>query len=170
MPMYQPIAKHPLSPAVPDIDDDVFASMWDIFVNIGKFWGNMDDPAPHRSELYSFMLDRMRLQPVYRLYYVNARDTMQALIREHGSDGAYALLFTDQDANSTLASPLAVTRQMVSNEFVALQLCLGGFKVGGALNYCGYIGGANVPRAPVPYRVFERTLERASTPAAGGGQ
>src|ERR1700742_2411347 len=154
--MYQPITRHPLSPALPDIDDDVFASMWDIFVSIGKFWGNMDDPEPHRSELYSFVLDRIRLQPVYRLYYINARDTMQELIRDHGHDGAYQRLFTDKDANTLMTSPLAVTRQMVSNEFIALQLCLGGFKVGGALNYCGYIGGANVPKVQIPYRPLDR--------------
>ncbi|CAB3755673.1 hypothetical protein [Paraburkholderia solisilvae] len=151
--MYQPIAKHPLSPAVPAIDDDVFASMWDIFVNIGKFWGNMDDATPHRAELYSFMLDRIRLRPIYGQYYANARDVMRELIREFGSEAAYTRLFTDKDANRVPAeTPLAVVRQMVSNEFIALQLCLGGFKASGAVNYCGYIGGPNIPGAQTPYR------------------
>ena len=155
--MYQPAAKHPLSPDMPSIDDDVFASMWDLFVHIGKFWGNMDDASPLRSELYSFMLDRIKLRPTYDQYYACAHRVMHELVRSRGAEQAYEYLFTDPDANqSPPETPVAVTRQMVANEFIALQLCLGGFKAFGALNYCGYIGGANIPHVQIPYRTFEQ--------------
>lgn len=157
--MYQSAAKHPLSPAVPPIGDELFASMWDLFVHIGKFWDNMEDAGPLRSELYSFMLDRIKLQPMYDQYYLCAQRVIHELIREHGAERAYELLFTDASANqSPPETPMAVTKQMVVNEFIALQLCLGGFKAYGALNYCGYIGGANIPHVQIPYRTFEQAV------------
>jgi hypothetical protein len=80
---------------------------------------------------------------------------MDELIAERGEEAAYALLFTDPGALETPPrTPLALVRQCVSNEFVAWQLALGGFKSWGAENYCGYIGGAFIPGQPAPYRTW----------------
>lgn len=154
--MYQKAAKHPLSTELPPLQDETFAAMWQIFVHIGEFWQNMDDPTPYKSQLYSFMLNRINLRPIYRDYYISAQMVMKKLIQEKGEKNAYEYLFTDKDAIKTPPENLiAVTRQVVANEFMALQLSLGGFKAFGAKNYCGYIGGANIPGQPVPYRTFE---------------
>jgi len=154
--MYQHAAKHPLSVNLPPLSDEVFESMWQIFVHIGKFWNNMDDPEPLKPMLYSFMVNRINLRPIYQQYYMSAKQVMDQLIATYGEDQAYEFLFTDADAaKSPPETPIAVTRQNVANEFIAWQLALGGFKAWGAINYCGYIGGGNVPGMPVPYRTFE---------------
>ena len=154
--MYQVRAKHPLSNDLSVLDEAVFDSMWSLFCQIGQYWQNMDDPTPYRLQLYSFMLNRMSLRPIYRNYYITAAAVIHQLIEQYGEQQAYVVLFTDTEANkSPPETPLALTRQKVSNEFVALQLALGGFRSFGAINYCGYIGGANIPGQPVPYRTFE---------------
>ncbi|MGE7960068.1 hypothetical protein ACQKQA_26555 [Pseudomonas sp. NPDC089530] len=154
--MYQKPAQHPLSETVTFIDEQVFSAMWELFVHIGKYWKNMEDPSPFRSQLYSFMLNRIKLRPLYSEYYSSAMKVMSSLIEELGEDEAYAFLFTDPDAAKVPPeTAIALTRQAVANEFMALQLSLGGFKAFGALNYCGYIGGANIPGQPAPYRTFE---------------
>lgn len=153
--MYQTPAKHPLSVDLPPLDESVFASMWTLFRHIGKHWQNMDDPSPYRSQLYSFMLNRINLRPIYRDYYLLAATVTRQLVEQYGEDQAYVFLFTDADAaKAPPETPLALTRQKVANEFMALQLSLGGFKAFGAVNYCGYIGGANIPGQPAPYRTF----------------
>ncbi|MEH6461747.1 hypothetical protein [Chitinimonas sp. JJ19] len=158
--MYQTPAKHPLSAELPALDDATYAAMWALFCHIGKYWQNMPDPEPFRSQLYSFMLNRINLRPVYRDYYLFAAATLRGLIEQHGEDGAYAFLFTDTDANKAPPeTALAVTRQKVANEFMALQLSLGGFKAFGAINYCGFIGGANIPGQAAPYRTLEADHE-----------
>lgn len=156
--MHQKNAKHPLSTELPPLNKETFDAMWEIFVYIGKFWQNMDDPTPYKSLLYSFMLNRINLRPIYREYYFIAEKAMKELIKENGADKdkAYEYLFTDRDAAKKPPETLiALTRQVVANEFMALQLSLGGFKAFGAKNYCGYIGGAYIPGQPAPYRTFE---------------
>jgi len=153
--MYQASEQHPLSASLPPIGEDVFASMWRMFVQIGKFWNNMDDPAPYKTQLYTFMVNRISLDPTYHHYYILAKQVTDQLIDKLGEDAAYAFLFTDPSATTASTSPLALTHRYVSNEFIAWQLALGGFKAWGALNYCGYIGGAYIPGQAVPYRTSE---------------
>jgi hypothetical protein len=151
--MYQASEKHPLSAGLPAIREDVFEAMWQLFVQIGTFWKNMDHPAPYRSQLYTFMSNRIGLYPLYHDYYILAKEVMDQLVAERGVEAAYACLFTDPGAmECPPRTALAVVRQYVSNEFVAWQLALGGFKAWGAKNYCGYIGGAFIPGQPAPYR------------------
>jgi hypothetical protein len=152
-------AKHPISTELSTLSNKIFAAMWEIFVHIGKFWQNMEDPTPYKSLLYSFMLNRINRHPIYQEYYVLAEKAMAELIAEKGKDKAYEYLFTDKDAaNTPPETIIALTRQVVANEFMALQLSLGGFKAFGAKNYCGYIGGAYIPGKPAPYRTFESQL------------
>jgi len=150
----QDIAKNPISDSTPEVPGDLFEAMWQIFVAIGRFWGNMADPAPHRIQLYNFMINRIKLYPIYRAYYATAKLVMEELTGKYGADEGYRRLFTDNQADieNPPQSALALTRQMVSNQFVALQLSLGGFKAYGALNYCGYPCGPYIPGVPAPYR------------------
>lgn len=151
----QRLAKHALSDSAPQIAPPVFDSMWKLFVAIGEFWGQLPAPENHRTQLYSFMINRIKLYPIYQSYYVAAKQVMDELVAQYGDQEAYIQLFTSVSANSEAppSTPLALTRQMVSNEFISLYLALGGFKPFGAKNYLGYIGGPYMPGAPVPYRV-----------------
>jgi hypothetical protein len=148
--------QHPLSVNLPPLEGTVLNAMYQLFSQIGKFWRNIDDSSPYQARLFTFMANRIDIDPMYQQYYQTAQQVIEQLITQYGVDGAYQFLFTDATANqSPPTTPLAIARQKVSNEFIALQLSLGGFHAfGGALNYPGYFGGANVPGAPAPYRTI----------------
>lgn len=152
--MYQAKAQHPLSGERGPLPDDVNEAMWRLFVAVGVFWGTTVDPAPFRSRLRSFMANRIALMPLYADYYAIAKRVIDDLVVRLGSEAAaYEHLFTSEDAlKSPPTTPLALTRQSVSNEFVTLQMALGGFKTFEAQNWPGYFGGANVPGGTPPYR------------------
>lgn len=134
-------------------------SMWELFQAIGKFWGNPPDQPEEnlKSQLVTFMQNRILFDNNYLTHYLNAMEVIDELKEQHGDDKdkAYEFLFTNPGAN--IAPPttrLAHVRQKVSNEFISLQLALGGFKeFGGAKNYIGYFGGANIP-GQTPYRTY----------------
>lgn len=156
--MYQTPAIHPLSEDLPPLPDEVFDVLWEIFSQIGQFWQNMLDPSPFRIQVYNFVINRINLRPIYRDYYASAPAVIKQLKDELGPVKAYEFLFTDTAANvAPPQTPVAVVRQSIVNELIAFQLALGGFKALGAVNYLGYIGGANIPGQQVPYRTFEVT-------------
>jgi hypothetical protein len=156
--VYQDKARSPLGGSMAPPDEAVRKAMWRLFEQIGKFWKNIGDPSEYESRLYSFMSNRIAIDPLYVDYYATAQQVIEQLIADLGSEGAaFQHLFTDAQANaSPPTTPIGITRQKVSNEFVALQMALGGFLSFGALNYPGYFGGANVPGAPVPYRTMDK--------------
>jgi len=156
--------EHPVSQALKPLEQETFDAMFELFSQIGIFWQNIADSKPYKSRLYAFMQNRIRLRPSYDDYYKIAHKTLTVLIAELGEEKAYQFLFTNTEINKSQSEIydlpykekcLALTRQKVSNEFVAYQLALGGFKAFGAKNYLGYIGGAYIPDEPVPYRTAE---------------
>lgn len=149
----QPLAKHPLSDSSPEVNKEVFESMWALFVAICKYWNTIADPSPHRTRLLNFMLNRIKINPLYSSYYVTAFDVLTRMQAQYGTT-AYETLFTSIEAagEDPPTSSLAVTRQRVSNEFITLHLAIGGFKAFDAINYCGYIAGPNILGEQPPYR------------------
>jgi hypothetical protein len=153
--MYQAKVENPLSHLAPPVPDDVEEAMWGLFVAIGDFWKLGDKPEPFRLRFRAFMANRISLNPLYRDFYATAK----ALIDELGPGGnktsAYQKLFTQKGRMVPAPPPetkLEFIQHYVANEFVALRLALGSFKAFGAVNYCGYFGGANIADQPVPYR------------------
>lgn len=154
--MYQRLAEHPLSCDLEPVDENVFATLWELFVEIGKFWKNMDDPSPYKLNVYNFVANRIRFESAYHEFYACAHSIITELKDLLGPAQAYEVLFTDKELNIPHSTAKAAcVRQKVVNELIALQLSLGGFKTFGAINYQGYIGGAYVPGQPVPYRTSE---------------
>lgn len=103
------------------------------------------------------MWNRIALLPLYLDYYKIAARVVSELIAKHSgnADMAYKELFTSEEASrAPPTTPLALTRQLVSNEFVTLHFALGGALAFGARNAPGYFGGANIPGNP-PYRPME---------------
>ena len=149
----QPNAKHPLSDSSPEIDKEVYDAMWGLFAFICRYWSTIADPSPHRTQLLNFMLSRITLNPLYFGYYTSASELLTRMQAQYG-DAAFEMLLTDTAAatEDPPVSPLAVARQRVSNEFVALHLAVGGFKAFGAINYCGHIAGPNLVGHVPPYR------------------
>ncbi|HET9627731.1 MAG TPA: hypothetical protein VFP84_40515 [Kofleriaceae bacterium] len=154
--MREQTSHHPLSERMAPLDPATWEALWQLFIQIGRFWGNVPEPEPYRTRFQTFITSRMELNPLYRELYIQARHVIEDLIAAHGVEPAYEVLFTDPLANlAPPATPLQFTRQYVSNELIALQLALGGFLAFGALNYPGYFGGGNVPGAPAPYRTMQ---------------
>jgi hypothetical protein len=154
--MYEPRTAHPVNETASPLDAETREAMWQLFVQIGRFWGNVPDPEPMRSRLHVFLDNRIEVNPLYREFYRMAREVIRGLVEVHGEQKGYEVLFTDPVGLATPpTTALQYTRQFVSNELIALQLSLGGFLAWGATNYPGYFGGANVPGMPAPYRAIE---------------
>jgi len=149
----QTIAKHPLSDSAPELSTELFESMWALFASIGSYWGTMTNASLHRTQLLNFMANRIKLDPLYLEYYATAAKVVKDLTEKLGA-GAYQELFTNTVAGTETPpqTPMGIARQRVSNEFVSLQLALGGFMAFGAVNYPGFICGPNIPGAVPPYR------------------
>lgn len=156
MTQYHLEARHHARPhQEPFPDERTLNRLWGLFVAIGTFWQNNAEPQRMRSNLLVFIANRIKVDLAYAAEYDNAAEVLDELIAELGEPGAYEKLLTDPQANiSPPTTRLARARQKVSNEFVALQLALGGFKAFGATNYLGYIGGANI-EGQLPYRGYE---------------
>lgn len=151
--IYEERYVNPARALVAATEPSVRAAMFDLFSAIGVFWGTVTDSEPFRLRLYNFMENRIDLDPLYEKYYLSAAAVLIDLLQQHGNPGGYEFLFTDPTATKTPPlTPLAITRQKVANEFIALQMSLGGFLAFGAKNAPGFFGGVNDPSRPPPYR------------------
>jgi len=146
-----------------DLDDSLMDLLWQLNVRISEFWKTTDDPSHMKSALLTFISNRMEVDIRYLTEYVNYGDVIRELIAERGEDEAYHTLFTDPSGNITPPfTNFARAKQFVVNEFIYLNLSLGGFKTFGdptvtdgvPLNYPGYIGGLDKPQH-VPYRTYK---------------
>ena len=150
------IAKHPLSDNTSEISPELFESMWALFVAINEYWETISDVSIHRTQLLNFMINRIRLDPLYLGYYMTTANLLKELAEKFGTN-AYQELFTNIAASTEIPpqTPIAIARQRVSNEFVSFHLAIGGFKSFGAVNYPGFVGGPNIPGGIPPYRTGE---------------
>lgn len=161
--MYQSKVVHPLSDQVPAPAPDTESVLWELFSAIGTFWQLPDDPLPYRLRFRVFLANRIDLNPLYGPYYATATKVINELIADKGATVAFETIFSSKSRQLPAPPPtteLEITQQYVANELVALRLALGSFQAFGAVNYCGYMGGANILGEPVPYRTMER--DRAS--------
>lgn len=154
--MYQTKAVHPLSPPPGSLPPAVRNTLWSLFVAIGDHWALADDAAAYELRFLTFLQNRIDIDPLYAGYYRDGATLLDDLVAAHGAQRAYDKLFADKPRIAPAglpATPLEALQRFVANEFIALRLALGGFKTFGAINYCGYFGGANIAGEPVPYRV-----------------
>ena len=152
--LFQAKVRHPLSPAAPSLADDVDEAMWSLFKAIGDMWLLKEDPEPYRLRFRTFMENRIAFDPMYVGYYASAAGLIAALTAQKDATAAYLLIYFDQNDNGLTFDPniLDLVQTKVSNEFIAMRLALGSFRAWGARNYRTYIGGANIPGEPAPYR------------------
>lgn len=153
--MYQTKAIHPLSPGPGSLPPDIEATLWSLFVAVGEHWALGDAADAYRLRFRTFLQNRIDINSLYFGYYRDGAGVLEQLIAEHGTPGAFDKIFSDKPriaAAGLPSTPLESLQRFVANEFIALRLALGGFKAFGAINYCGYFGGANIAAEPVPYR------------------
>ena len=139
------------------LDDLLIDRLWEIFIEIGRFWAPSVATAPMKSNFLVFISNRIEIDYNYVADYRSAVEVMIELVKTHGRDEGVKRLLTD--AAGTVFPPLtrlARSRQFVVNEFIHLFLALGGFKdFGSPVNYPGYIGGTNRP-GHTPYRTYQK--------------
>lgn len=140
------------------INESIFESMYELFTHIGIFWKNTPENHDLKTDLFTFMTNRISTDSSYIDEYINAKFVLDEMIKEHGGDKnqAYADFFTSPEGlQNPPKSKLAKARIRVSNEFIAFQLTMGGFAAFGAKNHPGYIAGAFIPGETPPYRSKE---------------
>jgi hypothetical protein len=153
--MYQARVSNVVVPSEAIVSSDVDDSMWKLFLAVGAFWKLEDDPESYRLRFRGFMENRISINPMYRDFYIVAKVLIDGLIAQLGEAAAYEQLFTNKPRIAPVTPPqsqLEFVQHYVANEFIGFRLALGGFKAFGAINYCGYMGGANIKGQPVPYR------------------
>lgn len=160
MAKYNLEAKYFLFEKLPGINDGLQEELWQLYIQICKFWQTTDHPERMKSDLFVFINNRIEIDNRYNFYYQVYTEVIAELKAKYGDEQAYVQLFTDPQGNITPPTTLlAYVKQFVVNEFISLNLSLGGFKTFGyanvpdgmPLNYPGYIGGINNLKNP-PYR------------------
>ncbi|MDX0698396.1 hypothetical protein GOD53_31030 [Sinorhizobium medicae] len=153
--MYQSKAKHALSRGKEPLPQDVIDTLWSLFCEIGVHWTLKDNAEDYRLRFLTFIDNRIELDPLYEGYYRDGAALIQQLAAKVGDAAAFNRIFANKPRIAPSGVPatiLEVLQRFVANEFIALRLALGGFKSFGAVNYCGYFGGANIEGEPTPYR------------------
>jgi hypothetical protein len=127
-------------------------SLWQLFKAICNYWHNVPDPEEMKLNFYAFLANRISVDSNYINEYTNAHEVIDELVKMHGEDAAFEVLFTYKDIQQP--NKIARAKSLVVNELITLQVALGGFKpFGNALNYPGYFGGANI-KGHTPYRPY----------------
>lgn len=152
--MYQSRAVHALALAGPPQSEAVSPMLLRLWTAIGEHWQFIDSADEQLTRLRSFMDNRINLNPLYKAYYDFAEQVIADLISQHGDPDAFNVLFSTVEGTGVPQSPLDATKRLVVDEFIALRVALGGFLAFGAVNYCGYFGGANIKGEPIPYRAM----------------
>lgn len=131
----------------------VLGRLWSLFSHIVKRWSDAD-PSAMRSNWLVFIANRQRVDGAWAGWYAEAAALLDQRVAQMGEAAAYEqLLNTPRVAGQPTDLPWPLAR--VADEFITLFLALGGFKAYGAVNYLGYIAGANVP-GQTPYRTARR--------------
>lgn len=95
--MYQPKARHILSPLVPDPAGVADDQAWPVFIAIGKYWRLSDDPIPYRQRFRAFLANRICLNPLYAQFYEMAGALMDRLTADLGEEAALQQLFNNKN-------------------------------------------------------------------------
>lgn len=121
--------------------------LWDIFVEIGHAWQNMDDDSANvKSSWLEFIHAKTHQQPCYVGEYANAIAVVQELVDMYGRERAFEKLFFENGIpEGPPTTRVAHAKKYVIDEFIRVQIVAGGFKgfiQPASLNYKGFIGGS----------------------------
>lgn len=135
------------------LTDEAKDALWDLFVEIGRCWGNLaDDSIGVKSSWLEFVHVKTTDEPSYVGEYQNAIAVVQELVELYGPEHAFALLFLRNGIPpGAPTTRLAHAKRYVVDEFIRVQIVAGGFKGFGdphPLNYNGFIGGSRYNRLP----------------------
>ena len=90
--MYQARLSNVVIPSEAIVAPDVDEAMWQLFAAVSDFWKLGDDPEPYRLRLRAFMANRIRINPIYRDFYVIAKGVIEGLAAQTRSGGVRAIV------------------------------------------------------------------------------
>lgn len=138
--------------------------LWKLFVAIGNEW-QIENVPSFRSAWLEFVQVKMSSPPDFTAEYSNAASVVEELLHVYGNPAGYRMLLIN---HGIPAGPpetrLAHAKRFVADEFIRVQILLGGFKsfVDPAdheeVNYRGYMGGSRYQRLR-PVRRFRPTAK-----------
>lgn len=139
-----------IPPPARALSDGEIAALWEIVVEIGRAWRNVDDDsASLRSTFRELIHVRTSTAPSYVGEYVSAVAVLDELRREHGPDAFRHLFFSVVvPPNRAPETRLEHAKRFVVDELIRMQVLSGGFKSFGAVNYKGYMGGSRFNEHP----------------------
>ncbi len=141
--------------------------LWRAFAAIGEAWQNtVHDSDGLRSSWLDFLIQKCTTRPSYIAEYVSALAVFDELIAVYGESSAFSTLFFESGVDN-VAPPLtrlAHAKQYVINEFIRVQIVVGGFKnfitpepsdlrPDEIVNHRGFIAGSRYNRVK-PVRVY----------------
>lgn len=140
-----------------DHEDSVLSAatvegLWNIFVEIGRCWNNLDDDsAGVRSSWLEFIHAKTTQPPSYVGEYCNAVSVVQELQELYGSS-AFVLLFLKSGVpEGPPTTRLAHAKRYVVDEFIRMQIVASGFRgfvKPRSYNYNGFIRGSRFNERP----------------------
>jgi hypothetical protein len=157
-----------LLPADPRPPTDAeIAGLWRAFVAIGEIWENtVHDSAGLHSSWLDFVTHRCTTRPSYIGEYVSALGVFDELIAANGEAEAFRKLFFESgvDAADPPVTRLAHAKLFVIDEFIRVQIVIGGFKdfitpnppsirPDHQVNHRGFVAGSRYNRVK-PVRVY----------------
>jgi hypothetical protein len=166
------VCAQPLRPALLPADprhptESEVEGLWRAFVAIGEAWQNTThESAGLRSSWLDFLIQKCTTRPSYIGEYVSALEVFDELVAIHTEAQAFPVLFFESGVD-TMAPPLtrlAHAKQYVINEFIRVQIVIGGFKnfitpdptelrPDEIVNHRGFIAGSRYNRVK-PVRVY----------------
>jgi hypothetical protein len=136
--------------------------LWELFVAIADAWA-IEDVELLKSGWLDFVAAKTSTSPSYSTEYSNAASVI-AELKDVYKESAYAMLFFKSGVSGgSPTTRLAHAKQFVVDEFIRVQVLLGGFKSFVSheqrqqANYNGYMAGSRYNRL-ARVRAYERTL------------
>jgi hypothetical protein len=116
----------PRQPTTAEVD-----GLWQAFVAIGDAWQNtVHESAGLRSSWLDFVVEKCTTRPSYIGEYVAALEVFDELVEMYGEVEAFPKMFFESgvDSSTPPLTRLAHAKQFVIDEFIRVQIVIGGFK------------------------------------------
>ena len=142
------------------LTDEEHDLLWELYVAIGVNW-EIADVANQRSSWEEFIREKTTQPPSFVAEYSNAAAVVREVTGLYGSEKGFRMLFFKHGlSEGAPLTKLAHAKTFVIDEFMRIQMLLGGFKSFVAeedkevANYEGFMGGSryNRRRTVRPYR------------------
>ena len=148
----------PIPPQLLPVKDQILTdsereTLWQLFAEINQAW-SLGGVENYKSSWLEFVETKISTSPNFTAEYSNAASVVRELIDVFRNDAFKMLFFHNGIPSGPPITRLAHAKKFVVDEFIRVQIVLGGFKAfvkesdKEQANYRGYIGGSRYTRIP----------------------